>query len=646
MADSKTKKKKIAIFAIGWCCEILGQFLRGMKAELSDKETDMFLFLCYPLMVDTEAAQHGQLNIFNLPDLKNFDGVVIFASSINYIATMQELFERCRKLDVPVIVQGTKYGGYNTLSSDNYTATRILCEHLLDKHGVKDIIFFGGSENSYDSVIRLKAIQDVLEERGVTDYIREIFYTEWENARVNKYLIEHCADENWKVPDAFICANDGLAMQTCTSLSDHGYTVPDDVKVTGFDHIDESQVFYPAICSVDQLFENTGRICAELWYDLSRGIKRDKDIETPCEFIPGESCGCSDIYNNDDIRREAGRAAFFARAQNNYFSRKLNAIDNTILGSESYEEFRRQLNAMYTADHDYEGDTFHFLLDSRFGLSLHNSDIHMMTTGYSGHMDVIYSTEDGVPYGSDSFSSKELIPGYTGTGPCHLYTFLPIHSGDDAYGYVVFQDQIEKIYNHILQTYQDRLSMAMDKFRRALCLNLLNEQLWDLMKKDPLTNVSNRIAYEAKERELQAEIEIDGNEGFAIAMFDINDLKTVNDTLGHDAGDMYIIRCCRLICRIFSHSPVYRMGGDEFLAVLTGDDFRKRAVLAAKLKRYMSNVVHQDPTDQTFISIACGLADYDPSTDSFVEDVVKRADTEMYRNKREMKAARGKVTPQ
>ena len=636
MAAKKNKKKRIAILATGWCCEILGQFLRGMTAELADKEADLFLFLCYPLPVDTEAARQGHLNIFRLPDLHAFDGVVVFTSSISYPDTLDEIFARCADLRVPIIVQGMRHEKFYTLTSDNYHAARSMCEHLLDRHDVNDMIFFAGSKNSYDSQVRLQAIRDVLSDRGVGGILRDVFYTEWENARVEKYLREHCAD-GWQKPDAILCANDGLAMQACTSLSDHGYTVPDDIIVTGFDHIDESQIFYPAISSVDQLFENTGRICASLWHDVCSGRKREKDVLTPCEFIPGESCGCFDSCDHDDIRREAGRAAFYTRTQNNYFSRKLNAIDATILGSNSYEDFRDHLRNMYLNDHDYEGDSFHILLENEFGQSLYNPEIRMKTVGYSDRMDVIYSTEDGVMYEKDSFSSADLVPGYTGTGPGHLYVFLPIHSGNDTYGYIVFRDHVDKVYNHVLQTYQDRFSMAVEKFRRALRLNLLNEQLLELMKRDPLTNVNNRTAFEAKERELQAEIDIDRNTEFAVIMFDVNNLKTVNDTLGHDAGDMYIIRCCHLICKIYRHSPVYRIGGDEFLAVLTGDDYRKRGTLTAHIKKQMSTVAHQNPTDASYVSIACGLAEYDPSNDRSVDEVTKRADAEMYRHKREMK---------
>ena len=71
-------KKKIAVFTTGWCCEILSQFLMGMEESLSSDGADIFLFLGYSMYSDSEANRKGDLNIFNLPDLHDFDAAVIF----------------------------------------------------------------------------------------------------------------------------------------------------------------------------------------------------------------------------------------------------------------------------------------------------------------------------------------------------------------------------------------------------------------------------------------------------------------------------------------------------------------------------------------------------------------------------------------
>ncbi len=629
-------KKKIAVFTAGWCGEILSEFLTGMIKALENEKVDIFLFTCYPIYVDTTSNKIGELNIFSLPDLKDFDGTVIFGSGLNFNDKIDELIARSKEAGIPVIMQGAQRPGINFIGSDNYTATRSMCEHLHSKHDVKSIIFFAGTKDSLDSELRLKAVRDYLASRGLEDELKDVCYTNWENAAVTKYINEFCKSGQ-ELPDAFICANDGLAMEACVTLSNNGYSVPEDTLVTGYDYLENSQIFDPSIASVDQCFTEMGAACAKVWLDLTNGNQESESLIIPCKFIPGDSCNCYESRNSDNMRRRIGREAFTKRAMTTYFNRKLNLMDSTILSCLTFQEFKKSLHQLLVDDHDYEGDSFHVLLEPNFGLSIYDPNIHLRSQGYSKYMEVLYSAEDGKFYDEEMFRSRYLIPGYDGDAENHLYIFLPLHEGEEAYGYIVFRDRIEPVNNHFLQTYQSRMSLVFDKFRHALSLDLINKRLLEVMRRDPLTNVNNRRAYEDKEKYLQSEINADTSFKFAIAMFDVNNLKLVNDSGGHEAGDAYLISACRLICNVFKHSPVYRMGGDEFIAVLTGDDYKNYGKLIIEMNGLMSPYQNTLPLPDGYISIACGISEYEPKTDMSVQDVVKRADELMYKNKAKMK---------
>ena len=630
-------KKKIAVFTTGWGSEILSQFLTGMVRSLEKESVDLFLFLCYPTYIDTAPIKKGELNIFTLPDLKDFDGAVVFGSGLDFGEEIDKIIERCKRASVPVIMQGARREGVSYIGSDNYMATKTMCEHLHSKHNVHDIIFLAGTKDSLDSQLRLKAVTDYLYEQNRSSDLKEVFYTKWENAEATRYINEYCQSGR-ALPDAFICANDGLAMETCITLGNNGYNVPDDVIVTGYDFIDDSQVFDPSIASVDQCFTKMGEACGNLWIDIKSGKTECESVVIDCEFIPGESCNCFEHRNSDIIRRRVGREAFKKRARSTYFNRKLNLIDTTVLSCLTYREFKMSLNRLLSGDHDFEGDSFHILLEPNFGLSIYDTNIKLRKSGYSKCVEVLYSTEDGTVYPDEQFFTKDLIPGYKEDADNHLYAFLPLHEADEAYGYLIFRDCIEKLDNHFLSTYQNRMSLVFDKFRHALSLDLINKRLLEVMRRDPLTNVSNRIAYEDKEKYLQAEINSETGSEFAIALFDVNNLKLVNDSYGHDAGDEYLIRACHLICNVFKHSPVYRIGGDEFVAVLTGKDYDDRDLLLKEMNERMSPYTKELPLPPDFISVACGISAYDPKTDLSIQDVVKRADEAMYNNKTAMKS--------
>ena len=149
---------------------------------------------------------------------------------------------------------------------------------------------------------------------------------------------------------------------------------------------------------------------------------------------------------------------------------------------------------------------------------------------------------------------------------------------------------------------------------------------------DPLTGVKSKHAYLLRQTEIDASIEAGTADMFAVVVCDVNGLKVINDTLGHKAGDEYILKASRMICDIFQHSPVYRTGGDEFVVILHGRDYliRKELVLAL----HDRSVEHISSKE---VVISGGLSDYQPGTDASFHDVFERADGLMYEEKKLLK---------
>lgn len=153
---------------------------------------------------------------------------------------------------------------------------------------------------------------------------------------------------------------------------------------------------------------------------------------------------------------------------------------------------------------------------------------------------------------------------------------------------------------------------------------------------DALTSVRNKGAYATHLDEMQKQLDEDGygDAQFAIGVFDCDDLKTINDQYGHDKGDIYLKTASRLICKVFQHSPVFRIGGDEFSVVLRNEDFQNRDALAAEFEKASAakNASAENPWDQ--VHIAMGIAVFDPTQDNSVIETMRRADKLMYTNKR------------
>jgi len=156
-----------------------------------------------------------------------------------------------------------------------------------------------------------------------------------------------------------------------------------------------------------------------------------------------------------------------------------------------------------------------------------------------------------------------------------------------------------------------------------------------MARRDGLTGVRNSNAYREYILEIDSKIESGITPSpFGIVMFDVNDLKLINDTRGHSFGDEVIQRACRMICEIYKHSPIFRVGGDEFVAVLSEHDYEQRDELIRKLKdESLAN-----RRSRSGPVVACGMALYDPEKDHNVDSVYARADKQMYENKKELKS--------
>lgn len=154
-----------------------------------------------------------------------------------------------------------------------------------------------------------------------------------------------------------------------------------------------------------------------------------------------------------------------------------------------------------------------------------------------------------------------------------------------------------------------------------------------LANTDALTGVKNATAYMSSIENLNEEIKSTDGLRFSVVMCDVNGLKTINDKFGHDMGDAYIINSCRIICKIFSHSPVFRIGGDEFAVMITGRDYENRKALFRQLRDHNERYLTPNEIRQGKGAFACGMSDYIPGEDAVTSEVIKRADIELYANK-------------
>lgn len=208
---------------------------------------------------------------------------------------------------------------------------------------------------------------------------------------------------------------------------------------------------------------------------------------------------------------------------------------------------------------------------------------------------------------------------------------LEIHTGDEVESLYLSMVQMESdIETHIEELIETNTQLTITRLEA--------ERMNELANKDALTGVRNRLSYDKEKLKFTQELQ-EGETEFGIVMVDLNDLKVINDTYGHDCGNVSLVRVSNIICDTFAHSPVFRVGGDEFVAILKGRDYAAVDELCAAFKQRVAAIA-EDASLRPWerISAAIGYALYDAEIDQSVEDVFRRADQNMYEDKARMKA--------
>lgn len=213
----------------------------------------------------------------------------------------------------------------------------------------------------------------------------------------------------------------------------------------------------------------------------------------------------------------------------------------------------------------------------------------------------------------------------------HEFSELQIHTGDEI-------EMLSNSMKQMEQNINDHITKILETTQTLISTREHADQMDREANIDALTKVRNKRAYDVEIERVNREIK-EGKTNIGVAMIDLNFLKKTNDTYGHEKGNVSIQLLCRTICRVFQHSPVFRIGGDEFVVILESHDYEHLDELKVEFEQDLQKLQNRkDPWER--ISAAAGYATYDPQTDKNMEGVFKRADFAMYERKKEMKAIR------
>lgn len=559
------KRKNIAVCITGYNAESDTKIILGIKKRCMELDCNVLVFSA-PIRrnniedssnkVATNLLVRGENEIFNLINYKMVDGVILLGETFSTYETIYTIAGKCRKNNIPIVnVNDVSHSLQKNVLISGEDAMEELVEHLIKVHHLSRINFIGGIKGDQFSEKRLTSYMKALEKNGIPFERKRVGYGYyWEKAaECTAMFLE---DE---LPQAIVCANDTMAIFCMDYLKNQGYSIPDDIIVTGYDGLQDIYSYSPKITSVQPDYNKAGAEAVNLILNC-KDVNKAETVTVNSTLICQESCGCKPA----DTKKK-----------------KFQFIADKYGSNNSFKSFNHNVLGMYTnanqAENNYElcnmliqgAWTFQF---KSIYICLNSSIVNNTSTFFSEAKHKEYNGLDdkmvsmcryghSVPEGT-VFNTSALIPDnrLELDHPVFL-CFSPLHFKDIFLGYVAYESDGK--YGH-----GEQFSVWVMTIASQLGFYFTKKELESMYITDPLTGLYNRRGMRVKFNEIVNSLP--ERKGFFVTICgDIDYLKKINDTYGHEAGDNAILRISAAIKAGFPKGSIaVRTGGDEYLIII------------------------------------------------------------------------------
>ena len=568
--------------------------------------------------------ESGEKAVFELINYDITDVVIIHTEGIKDVETINSIIEKAHAHSVPVITIGISYPGCFGVSFDYRAGFEKVVRHVLQDHEVKNFHFIAGQKGNAFSDEREEIIRKIAGELDIPFGDEDISYGEFWSQPAEK-AVERLFTLRRRFPRAIICANDSMAIAAVNILKKHGRKIPDDVIVTGFDGINEIKYCIPSIttclCSSDQLADS---ICGLTCNIIAGQTEPEHRLVEPVLW-KAESCGCPgrSYINPSEELTYVNNTFYRFQAEEEHMFR----IISRILQRSSFPQIANLLDN-------------HVFYDLMIAINNECTDctINPMercrSSAYGETVRVIYNTNRPKVTQEESIKTTELRPDLSSMVNDHEQPliFFSLNYAGIPMGYICFN-----YFNYDIQNYYkasqivNTLNCGFGAFRAAQYQHYLSEKIEEMYRCDGLTHLLNRVALKNSYKQLLEKC----SGPMTVVLADLDGLKSINDTYGHDDGDFAICsvaQALRMGCP--QDSLCVRWGGDEMVAVIPG------SVPESKVRSRINELleeINRSSGKKYRISASIGVKSFDSAASSEFEDMVRATDQLMYSEKKRKK---------
>lgn len=631
--------KKIALITDGWKRYVTYAWVQGYRRYASQYhlDTDLYVFQSFGNFNTDEGYNSGEYNITRLPDLRTFDGIILDLSNVSDASLKESFLARVRESGVPAISLLEDLPGLYYSGLDNLTDFSILVEHLITEHGCRKLNYVGGSPRNQENQKRLLAYRKTLEKHGILFEPERVIERSFEIKTGIRAFTEF--QQKDLLPEAFVCANDNIAVGVCLAAREAGFSIPEDFLVTGFDNEDKASYCNPRITTADFSKTEIMYHAMELLVDIWNGQTDRRCTYTQAVHIFQESCRCMSECPPD--RGQYIIKRILSETRQSDMQNWMIDLNRFLLDCTSYTNLTSHMQ-MWLHEHQFGNlyllmnpDIFH--LEKVDILPEIPDDIYRCV-GYPDKMTVVHPVSDTEAVMQLSITDGHLLPDITRTGDQNIFVFAPLHFREREVGYVVLQNCDYLLDHQFLFKMLNSFRTALESLYNKLVLCKKNKQLSQLYIHDSLTGLYNRMAYEKLALPLFQKY-MQKKKHLGILFVDADHLKYINDNFGHDMGNLAIRSIASAIHKSCPVGSVcMRYGGDEFVCVIPDFDLPRIHRLEKTILHALEEI--SDVSRFPFpLEASIGSVIADDAVFS-LNDYINLADQKMYASKKARKAAR------
>lgn len=631
--------KKVAIFADGWRKFFNYAWVDGCHRYITEHalDVDLYVFNSFGNFSQDKKYNMGEYNIFHLPDLSEFDGAIIDVTNIHEAETRDMLVQKIKNANIPAVSLVEEMPEMYFAGIDNYTAMGTIVEHLIQEHGCKTLNFIGGPEESIENQARLRAYKEILEKYQIPYEEDRVYCHNYEIATGEEGLW-HFVNAD-KMADAFVCANDNIAVGVCHLAKKIGYHVPQDFLVTGFDNFDKASYFEPRITTAGFVREEIAYKGMEVLHRVWNGEKEISAAHADVTYVYQDSCGC--VAENPVDRSKYIEHRIMSEDREVSMDNDMMSLKRELLECKSFQEMGRRIPAHLEK---LKCDAIYLLLNHEIAHCEEYASVereeHRWTNGYPKEMEVVMAYENGKVISDLVKPIDRIVPGQHASGEASVYVFSPLHFREQEVGYLVFKNCGYMLDSQLIFEILTVLQESMENMYHRLLLSRLNEELSTLYVMDSLTGLYNRMAYNRYAIPMFKEC-VENNVPLMIMFVDVDRLKYINDNFGHDMGNVAIKTVAMATAaKVPENGIVIRYGGDEFVVMAPGVSAEEADSLIEQIEEHVASMSHALATGfEITTSIGYVMAKKDGRD---LAEYINLADEKMYETKRKHHELQGK----